>query len=156
MTRINVVPPILLLDQHLLAEKKEINQLAGQLTKSLRSIHWTYSTLPREFTLGAGHVKFWYLRGKFIRRRYAEVYAECVRRGFKVNDNFNDVWLNKPAIFNSDYEPTVSSIALIKSRISDRVLEKKTFYRYMGRLVEYESYLDALRTDDPSLIRNLI
>ena len=156
MTRINVIPAKLLLDQHLLAEKKEINQLAGQLTKSLRSINWTYSTLPNEFTLGTGHVKFWYLRGGFIRQRYKEVYDECVDRKFNVKDNFNDVWLNKPSIFNRNYSPTDSAIALIKSRISDRVLEKRCFYRYRGRLVEYESYLSALRSDDPSLIKNLI
>ena len=151
MTRINVVPPFLLLDQHLVAEKKEINQLAGQFLKSRRSRNFDFHSLPNRFSLGTGHVRFFYKRGGFVRKRYAKVYDECIRRGFNATFDFNDVWDGNH--YNLDYEPTDEAIALIKERIISKVKAKPNFYRYMGKKIDTHSYINCLEKDDMTGLR---
>lgn len=154
MTRINLIPAKLLLDQHLLAEKKEINQLAGQMQRSLRSPNFDYYLLPDTYTLGKGHVKFWYRYGAYIRYRYREIYKECLRRNFDVQDNFNDEWSKHgDHEYNLDFEPSEGHVLISKDRILRRFDEKPNFYRYFGKPVNPKSYRWALRTDNVKWIK---
>jgi deoxyribonuclease (pyrimidine dimer) len=143
MTRINLIPASLLTDQHLLAEKKEINQLAGQLQKSLRSPNFDYNKLPKHFTLGTGHVRYFYRLGSFIRKRYREVHDECVFRGFSVQDNFNDQWESLGPRFNMSVSFDTASKKISTDRILERVNAKRHFYRYKGEKID-DSYFDMI------------
>lgn len=61
MTRINLIPPRYLADQHLVAEHKEILQLCGSYKISKRSKKGIdFNQTPKQFTLNKGHVKFFY------------------------------------------------------------------------------------------------
>lgn len=153
MTRINTIPARMLTDQHLVAEKKEINQLAGQFLKSFRSLKFDRTKLPKTFTLGTGHVRFWYTKGVYIRKRYNEVFNECIRRGFNAKDEFNDVWKQHGPAYNMDYKPTYESIQLIKDRITDKINLKPEFYRYEGKYIDAKSYLQALDRNDLSILK---
>lgn len=156
MTRINLIPANLLLDQHLMAEKKEINQLAGQMQKSLRSPNFNYNRLPQAYTLGTGHVRFWYPYGTFIRDRYRDIYEECLRRKFDVQDNFNDVWKYCTVDgrnYNMNFNPNEHQIQISKNRILLRFEEKPDFYKYRGKPVDVESYKLALTVNDPKFIK---
>ena len=65
MTRINIIEPSELTDQHLIAEYREIFMVGSALQRSLKSKNWekTKKNLPKEFTLNAGHVKFFFNKG---------------------------------------------------------------------------------------------
>lgn len=92
MTRINLVHPQELTDQHLLAEIKEINQLCGQYLKSLNS-RKGIGDIPSEFTLGKGHVKFFYNKGAYLNFRFNFFVVEALSRGFDIEASFNQVFL---------------------------------------------------------------
>ena len=72
MTRINLVKVQELTDQHLVAEYREIFMVGSALQRSLKSPNWekTKKSLPVEFTLNGGHVKFFYNKGKYLHKRY--------------------------------------------------------------------------------------
>ena len=73
MTRINAgIPPKVLTDQHLLAEHREIKRLPAVFAKNLKP-----TGIPKQFTLGTGHVKFFLDKGKYTLKRYKLLYAEC-------------------------------------------------------------------------------
>lgn len=144
MTRINLIHPKFLTDQHLIAEKKEINQLAGQLQKSINSINFNFDSLPNEFVLGTGHVRFFYKNGKFIEDRYKSVTDECIFRGFDAKYNFNDVWSRLGSQFRHDFVPEAKHIAISKQRILDRINSKPNYYRYYGEKIDEKIYSDLL------------
>ncbi len=144
MTRINLQPPIMLTDQHLIAEKKEINQLAGQLRKSMLSKNYKYNDIPSTYRLGTGHVKFWYTRGKFIRERYRIIYEECIRRGFSVVDDFHDYWLDLGPKYNIPFTPTDIEFRTSYERIRSKILNKPSFYRYYSEYIDINEYFKIL------------
>ena len=83
MTRINLIEPIELSDQHLIAEYREIFMVGSALQRSMKSLKWnkTKKSLPKEFTLNTGHVKFFYNKGKYLYKRYLALIAEMkIRR----------------------------------------------------------------------------
>lgn len=65
MTRINLVPPSELTDQHLFAEFREIKMVPKALARSLkgRRPRGVLEAIPKEFTLNTGHVMFFYDKG---------------------------------------------------------------------------------------------
>lgn len=142
MTRINLLPPRLLTDQHLIAEKKEINQLAGQFRKSLYSKKGF--VIPKKFTLNTGHVKFFYDKGLFLSRRYNALSLEMSARKYSVNTEFNGVlWMLYPQYFN-DYTPSREDYEIIIERITLRVSEKPNFYTYRGEKINFIEYRNMI------------
>ena len=87
MTRINLVDPSELSDQHLIAEYREIFMIGSALVKSRKSLKWseTKKNLPKEFTLNTGHVKFFYNKGKYLHKRYLKIVDEMISRGMNPN-----------------------------------------------------------------------
>ena len=83
MTRINLISPKELSDQHLIAEYREIFMVGSALQRSLKSPNWknTKNSLPTQFTLNKGHVKFFYNKGKYLHERYLKIVDEMKSRG---------------------------------------------------------------------------
>lgn len=119
MTRINCgIPPAELSDKHLIAEHREIKRVPNVIKKGKFNLNGQ----PKEFTLGAGHVKFFYTRLGYLKKRYEEIYQECVRRGFNVT-YFGDAWNDIPSQFMNDYSPTQRDANIVKQRIKERLNE---------------------------------
>ena len=78
MTRINVVDPTLLTDQHLLAEYRELPRVFA-LARPLKP----REVVP-EYRLGAGHVRFFYSLTGWLAARQAAIIAECCDRQFQI------------------------------------------------------------------------
>lgn len=119
MTRINVgIPPKQLCRQHLLAELREIKRIPNMLPKA------NLKDLPTKFTLGTGHVRFFYDKGLYTLRRYRSLYNEAQARGYNVTD-FLEAWLvyDKPEYkyLLNDWEPTDADRQLIEARIAERL-----------------------------------
>ncbi|HMS90654.1 MAG TPA: pyrimidine dimer DNA glycosylase/endonuclease V [Candidatus Absconditabacterales bacterium] len=125
MTRINVIPVSQLWDQHLLAEHREIKRIPNLVKKG----KYNLDDQPDHYTLGTGHVKFFYDKLEFLFKRYIELYYECSRRGFNI-ENYSDAFQDYPNELWNDYTPTRQAIELNKERIQDKY--KPNFYKYYG------------------------
>ncbi len=119
MTRINLVDPSELHTKHLVAEYREIVRVFDLARKCQHEIH--KKKIPSEYTLGTGHVLFFYDKLKFISTRYDQLCAEMQARGF----NFSRVPKEElhQGIDSSlfwDYIPTVEAIQINRLRIAER------------------------------------
>jgi deoxyribonuclease (pyrimidine dimer) len=136
MTRINLVPPAELTDQHLFAEFREMKMVPMSLRRSLaaRGLQGVLSMVPREYTLGKGHVSFFYDKGAYMQERYARVRAELSRRGVRFDQSSaldsTGVWqLPGHGALWKNYIPTETALALIRARIAEKIALKPDWYR---------------------------
>ena len=120
MTRINVgVDPSELNTKMLIAEHREIKRIPNVI----KSGRYNLTNQPKEFTLGTGHVKFFYNKIGFLKERYESIYKECICRGFVVT-NFIDSFEGVPSHLMGSYSPTSMDRELILKRISLRLRNK--------------------------------
>ena len=117
MTRINVgINPKKLTDKHLLAEHREIKRIPNMVKSGKAKM----DNIPDTFTLGKGHVKFFYNKLGYLYRRYAKIHNECKRRGFNVTD-YSQAWDNISVAYYNDLKCTPEAKALILERINLRL-----------------------------------
>lgn len=135
MTRINTIDPSALTDQHLLAEYRELPRVVTLAAAWLE--RGGHGQLPEHYTLGPGHVRFFYDKLGWLRRRHAALVAECQRRGFDVR--FTD-GLSVPSALAGDWLPTVDAVRLCMARLRERLLARDGFYRHFGALVGAHFY----------------
>ena len=131
MTRINIISPSELTDQHLIAEYREIFMVAGSLKRTLISKSgFVESKVPKNFTLNSGHVYFFYNKGKYLYKRYNLIIKEMKSRGFKPDENriFPKDGFIMNNLFN-DWEPNQSDIKIIRKRINEKIAMKPSWYR---------------------------
>ena len=121
MTRINVgIPPTELVNQHLIAEHREIKRIPNCIAKG----KYNMEGIPDKFKLGTGHVKFFYNKLLYLKNRYTSLYNECIKRGFNVQ-NYISAWDNVPQELMNDYTVKVNDIKIIKQRIYERRPKKQ-------------------------------
>ena len=132
MTRINIVPVEELTDQHLMAEYREIFMIGSALQISLKSKNWDPKRIPKKFTLGTGHVMFFYDKGKYLYHRYEQIQTELTKRNFKLNKNRLFKVTQFPTQYYNDWEPTKEDQAIVWQRIEERIQEKPEWYRHFG------------------------
>lgn len=122
MTRINVVSVGSLSRLHLQGEYKEITRVFNLVKKSQSKDKnkWNIKA-PKEYTLGTGHVLFFYSRLKYILNRYNELSNEMRIRGYSPNQipdesliaDIHPSWMG-------DYTPTPEAIEINLQRIKER------------------------------------
>ena len=155
VTRINLVHPSELSQQHLFAEFREIKMVPKALQRSLRAAMQRHvkangytsdhdlqriaqqtvlSRIPDEFTLGKGHVSFFYDKGFYLFSRYGLIRNELWRRRFNFDQNAlldpDYVFAGLDQRFNQNYIPTQGALDLIRARIAERISEKPDWYRF--------------------------
>lgn len=122
MTRINVVKVRELSDRHLVAEYRELPRVYA-LSEAWFN-RWCDKPIPAEYTLGKGHVTFFYDKLKYVWMRHRELCDEMRRRGFTVNYQPPDP--NFPTRCFQDYWPTRKAIAINRARIAKRLAGDKS------------------------------
>jgi deoxyribonuclease (pyrimidine dimer) len=143
MTRINLIPVEELMDQHLVAEYRELPMIGSALERSLASPNWNKNKLtwPEKFTLNAGHVKFFYDKGLYLKKRYDQLVAEMKARGMNPNpDRLFKSW-QFPSYLYEDWEPSQADMDLVRERIALRISTKPSWYRktpHVGQLTYYQ------------------
>lgn len=128
MTRINLLPPSDLYDQHLMAEYRELPRIFSYVEK-LKSIP---KDIPTQYTMGKGHVKFFSDKLKFLMHRQFKITEELLDRGFKINFDVRELYLRYSTIdnkFKNDYHPTDDEVAISLQRINEKLAEKPGWYR---------------------------
>ena len=141
MTRINLVPPAELSNQHLFAEFREIKMIPKALNRSLAALERReqdpqvlLDRIPKEYCLGKGHVSFFYNKGHYLVCRYRLLRKELIKRGVNFDRTaeldpdgvFNILGYN----FNTGYNPSDAALALIRARIAEKIAMKPTWYRW--------------------------
>tara|TARA_R100000008_G_scaffold37789_1_gene21542 strand:- start:169 stop:582 length:414 start_codon:yes stop_codon:yes gene_type:complete len=131
MTRINIIEPSELTDQHLIAEYREITMVPGSLKRTLVSKSgYQEKKVPKKFTLNNGHVYFFYNKGKYLDDRYRQLIKEMKKRGFNPDPNRKfpkDIFKNN-GLYN-DWIPTIEDQKIIRQRIAERIAAKPNWYR---------------------------
>ncbi|MFZ7108876.1 pyrimidine dimer DNA glycosylase/endonuclease V [Avibacterium avium] len=116
MTRINVVPPQELCDQHLLAEHRELTRIPNAVAKG----KYNLAGLPADYKLGEGHVRFFFNKLQFLKNRYDLLHQECKARGFNVQYFWPENLPQDPSLWQ-DYQPTENALTLNRERIKLRM-----------------------------------
>ncbi len=122
MTRINVVSPTVLIDSHLGAEYRELPRVFGLVRLAIaRGEEPNDPRNPKQYTLGKGHVRFFYPRLGFLFQRYLQLCAECRRRGRKVSyNNPEQLLAGIPTSWQGEWDPDLEAIKLNTARILER------------------------------------
>ena len=136
MTRINLVPPVELMDQHLIREYGELPRIFGNVMKALANGKRVKDfKIPKDYVLNTGHMTFFYNKLLFLEKRFASIVIEMRRRGFRttyttLKPEFRETI---PAEWWGDYTPTERGIELSKARIAEKIAMKPEFYKYYGK-----------------------
>lgn len=122
MTRINCIPPSELSGPHLVAEYRELPRVFALVRAAIaRGEAPDDPRNPRDYTLGRGHVRFFYARLGYLAQRQAALVAEMKARGYapqftqteSLLDGFPPSWCN-------DWQPTAQAMAINRARIAER------------------------------------
>lgn len=132
MTRINIIPVEDLTDQHLMAEYREIFMIGSALQRSLKSKNWDPKRIPKKFTLGTGHVMFFYDKGKYLFKRYRQIQNELKNRNFNLDESRHFKSTQFPTQYFNDWEPNKSDQKIVMKRIEERIQQKPEWYRHYG------------------------
>ena len=122
MTRINVVPVQELQREHLVAEYKEIVRVFALARSAQYELH--KKKIPNEYTLGTGHVLYFYDKLKYITERYNSLCTEMKHRGYvcnRVDQSELEQGIDRSLFWN--YIPTNAALALNRARISERLAD---------------------------------
>ena len=142
MTRINTIPPADLTDQHLFAEYRELPRIFALVLLALRANRPL--TGPDRYTMGAGHVRFFYTRTNYLSRRQSAIIAELIDRGYQLSH------LEAPApLDDSTWEPDEQDVQVNLARLRERL--HKPGARYTHRRVEVSQLFYGAGIDGPSM-----
>ena len=122
MTRINVVPPQELTTKHLVAEYREITRLPTNLKVALNRKGKKFNTteIPSEYVLGKGHVKFFFDKMLFLKKRFESLVDEMLNRGYNPTYRDSNIFVVDQQFMN-DYAPTMDALRINRQRIDDRL-----------------------------------
>lgn len=128
MTRINTIDPQDLLDQHLFIEYREITRVA-----TLHRAPKPGEVMPQTYTLGAGHVKFFYDKGEYLAKRCEALHTELVARGYNVTKK---QYKQHIAGCRNDWTPARQDRITNLTRLQTKLSDKPTFYTLRGKPVD--------------------
>jgi len=145
MTRINAnIKPEDLIDQHLIAEYREIIRIPNVLSSNGYNANRKY---PTSFRLGTGHVLYFYDKIKFLHKRFLDI--KQVMQNRKITNNIDDSPFI-PFIDNTLYndihctELFDANLAVI-DRIIDRISTMKRIPTINGTPVSLAAYSKMLK-----------
>lgn len=119
MTRINCVPVQELSGAHLVAEYRELPRVFALAEKAAARGEFSQ---PEHYTLGKGHMLFFYTRLAYLAKRHQELVEEMKRRGYR--PSFSGVqreqFPNIPDSFWNDWAPDEEALRINRQRIAER------------------------------------
>lgn len=119
MTRINCIPVNELSGPHLVTEYRELPRVFRLAEKAASRGKLLQ---PDAYTLGKGHLLFFYTRLGYLAKRHAELIQEMKRRDYKPSfagierDQFPGI----PDSFWNNWSPTEEALQLNRQRIQER------------------------------------
>lgn len=143
MTRINVgINPIKLTDQHLIAELRELPRVFTAVANRIRKGK-DFNDIPPKFTLGTGHVKFFYDKCEYLADRHISLRLEFMKRYNRQYD-FDPNRISVPDFVFNNYVPTEDDKKILIERITKRITESKQTPYYYGNKITKEKAINIL------------
>lgn len=137
MTRINLLHPKFLCDQHLLAEHRELTRIPNCLISGKYKLP-DYNKIPTEYVLGTGHITFFLNKIDFLFERYLLIHQECLNRNFAVTWKFPSLLkISKVNQQIETYTPTKKEISLNKARLIERTPRKVLYFSVEITQIQY-------------------
>lgn len=136
MTRINVIDPCELTDEHVRAEYREIHRIFGAVERYIAK--GTRPKLyPPAYTMGPGHVSFFCYRTGYVSERQRRIIAECLERGFDIQHREA-----RPPIagWNRPYTPDDRDREINLVRLREKLALRPNWYKYGGEIVPPDFY----------------
>lgn len=122
MTRINCIPVGELTNKHLVAEYRELPRVF-----KLARMPKPNEQFPQHYTLGTGHVKFFYDKLHYCYERQHQLYNEMKRRGYKPK-HYPEMLLlehgHQKVKLWGDWKPTPQAMMINRQRIKERLNDK--------------------------------
>lgn len=129
MTRINLLDPSELSDQHLIAEYRELPRCIKQ--------DISIKDAPSSYVLGKGHMKWARKNWKYLLDRYKDICKELVYRGFNIKytseELTNYFQKNFPHMRQESFVPTEEELNISRNRIILKLKQKPWFYKWTNR-----------------------
>lgn len=132
MTRINCIPVEELTNRHAQAEYREIVRPFALVRRAQQNGVSPYNLrarykIPEDYTLGTGHVVFFYDKLQYLLNRYKQLQAELTKRKFELNPVPEEALKEgiRPCWFG-DYIPTKQAQEINRARIAKRLSGDKT------------------------------
>lgn len=136
MTRINLIPPADLTDQHLMAEYRELPRI---FPLARAAIAKGIVIGPARYTMGEGHIKFFYSRTDFLSARQGEIIQELLKRGYDIQHRTPPAPLDECGV--SRWTPNQQDVEVNLQRLRERLREKpRGFYTKNKEPVELDFY----------------
>ena len=132
MTRINAnIDPKTLHRRHLVAELREITMVPAALKRALKTKTRAdvLASIPKKFTLGTGHVRFFYDKQGFLRYRFDRLAFEMRHRGYNPDLERMQAFYNFDPEFNKCWLASAEDNALVQERIDLRKAQKPHLYK---------------------------
>lgn len=140
MTRINVVNPIHLTDQWLVAEYRELPRIPNKIKSGKTTVD--FKKIPKDYLLGTGHETFFRDKLVYLKRRHDAIIAEMKRRGLNMPSGLSvDLTGFDPKLLN-DYTPDLNAVQINLERLQERFDLRKSEYRF------YKQDIDQKVLDD--------
>ena len=130
MTRINLLHPSELHQKHLSGEIHEITRVFGLVRKAIARKINKYNFAqkvkqPKAYTMGEGHVLFFYNKLGWVADRYEALYDEWEARGYSSANRISREELLKgiDSWWQGGYTPTPEAIEISRQRIMEMMPE---------------------------------
>lgn len=137
--RCNILPAWTLLDQHLIAEKRELRMIPPLLEKRVKSGKNIRAGIPERYTLGAGHMLFWLDKMRYLSKRYDAIVDEMIRRDFRPDTSLRfDLSYAKMYGMDNDWTPQPEDYDIIVDRLKERIAARPNWYKYCGHPVSHK------------------
>lgn len=140
MVRVNIINPKYLADQHLIAEYNEIMMLVGYVKKYPKT---KLDKIPKEYTLGKGHMLFFKDKLKYLKKRHKTLISEMKNRKFSVNKSLSLSGISSN--LNKDWNPSKQDKNIIKKRLVWKFKKKPEYYRYKGERKPLRFFLKLVK-----------
>ena len=138
MVRINLIKPLYLTDQHLIAEYNEILMLVAYI-KNYPSL----DDIPERYCLGKDHMKFFKDKVRYLKNRYEILKEEMKLRGFVAQKK---IFLKDFKASNvNDWQPKKKDFEIIKKRLVEKIKLKPNYYRYYGKVKSQKFMLSLVK-----------
>ncbi len=138
MVRINLISPINLADQHLIAEYDEILMLLAYVKRYPKT-----ENIPKKYCLGKGHIKFFKNKLRYLKERHELIKKEMKKRGFKASKTIKLSDFKKDLINN--WRPDKKDKDIIKKRLIQKINLKPEFYRYKKEHKPKRFFIDMIK-----------
>lgn len=137
------INPKNLTDEHLFAESRELKMLPSLYERVGDN---SINKVPKEFTLGKGHMLFFLYKPTYTWHRYDDVLFECYKRGFNVKNEYYrwDVYQKSKCL--EQYTETGKEADIVKQRIIERIQNSpKEYFHYYGKRITKQGAIDLLK-----------